>query len=101
MTKDKCLRCGKCCVVWFIIRNNIVYYKDCRYLLKTISSTSCSIYQNRIGKSLGYGNTCYPRAQLNFNIPDCPFNRKGLPTHPVYDPKFKKVKIIPLIGVIK
>jgi len=72
----KCLKCGKCCVV-FDGKN----WVDCKYLTNT---KLCSIYRDRIGKKLGYGFICARRKDLHFNIPKCPYNKKKWKAHPFY-----------------
>lgn len=80
-TKVKCLRCGKCCVVL----NDKGVWEYCKYLRWLSSGISyCIIYNNRIGANLGHGFICGYRDDLHYNIPDCPYNKKGLNTHPAY-----------------
>lgn len=77
--KVRCKKCGKCCIIYNYIKQTWV---SCPYLdNKTLL---CTIYKKRLGKYLGFGFTCEKRKDLKFNIPDCPYNRKGLKTHPAY-----------------
>lgn len=78
---SKCKRCGKCCIVkgeqntWF----------SCRYLVKTIYGTTfCPIYRHRLGVIIGEKQFCWYRKEWKHNIPDCPFNKENLNTHPAY-----------------
>lgn len=75
----KCLRCGKCCVIF-----NGRIWVPCRYLERTYyGKTHCNIYNVRLYEPLGYGFYCGWRVHLPYDIPDCPYNT-GKPIHPAY-----------------
>ena len=63
---DKCLRCGKCCV--------LADGKDCRYLVWEGDKSRCSVYADRLGKVTGGTETCIRRSESIFDYPDCPYN---------------------------
>lgn len=78
--KAECKRCGKCCVVY-----NGKNWEDCQFLVRDgLKHTYCMGYTKRIGRDLGYGFVCGYRKDLHFNIPGCPYNKKGLNIHPAY-----------------
>lgn len=79
--EDKCLRCGKCCVI-----HEWEGWTWCKYLhvpTEPNEKFSCTIYKNRIGKNLGSGFKCGYRKDLPWDIPECPYNT-GKPIHPAY-----------------
>jgi len=79
--KIKCKRCGKCCVVL----DSKGLPKPCRYLLHYVSGkTRCIIYMHRIGVIIGKDQFCNSRRYLPCNIPDCPYNKEGLPPQSEY-----------------
>jgi len=76
---DKCLRCGKCCVIF-----NGRIWVPCRWLQKNKDGTTyCNIYNVRLHEPLGYGFYCGYREHLPYDIPGCPYNT-GKPIHPFY-----------------
>jgi hypothetical protein len=76
--KDKCLRCGKCCIVL----NSVGRWVDCFYLTRDIKGfCTCRIYHKRFKKK---GLKCHLRTDIPYNFPDCPYNKKGLNIHPAY-----------------
>jgi hypothetical protein len=78
--KVNCRRCGKCCILF-----NGEKWIECPYLFHTSRKiTLCTIYSRRLGKQIGYGYVCNRRKNLKYNIPECPYNKKGLKTHPAY-----------------
>lgn len=83
--KDKCKRCGKCCIVW---ANG--HWEDCRYLIKYVGAsgkgftTHCSIYQHRLYAIIGIKQFCNKRDRTSYNIPGCPYNKEGQKTQENY-----------------
>jgi len=80
-SEDKCLKCGKCCVIYSPEKG---WYK-CPYLDK---NNLCTIYQDRLGQSISPHWRCGSREALPWDIPGCPYNT-GKPLHPCYNPNYK------------
>lgn len=79
--EDKCLRCGRCCVVF---NPTLDEWEDCPYLIHTDDGkTECSVYETRLDRDLGFNCKCTYRDNIPFDIPGCPYNR-GYPRHPAY-----------------
>ena len=74
----KCKKCGLCCIIEIDTRQ----WRYCKYL--DTKTNLCTVYNDRIGKDLGYGYTCVRRKDLHFNIPGCPYNKKRYKPHPAY-----------------
>jgi len=80
--KDRCRRCGLCCLVYNFDKDK---YQYCPYLLHYKNKkTRCMIYSHRIGVINGYQQACTTRDKLTFNFPGCPYNRTNLDMHPHY-----------------
>lgn len=78
--KNKCLRCGRCCIVKSVSGN----WLDCRYLVRdSVGFCTCIIYRKRFRKRSN-GFICHKRIDVQYNFPNCSFNRKGLNIHPAY-----------------
>ena len=80
ISKIRCHRCGKCCIVK--IHGQWV---DCSFLIKYMDDkTRCMIYRHRVGAIVAPGQFCLSRVNVHFNYPDCAYNRHKWPLHPKY-----------------
>lgn len=85
--KIKCLRCGKCCVVFDREHGVWSPCKFLRIIPAGRGKTRCQIYNRRLGTDLGNGFKCRLRSQVSFDYPGCPYNT-GKPMHPAYRPRY-------------
>ena len=68
MTKkleELCNHCGGCCKVkvegeWI----------DCQFR----ENGKCSVYEDRLGRAIGWGFFCRPRECGGYDVPGCPYN---------------------------
>lgn len=73
ITKDLCLRCGKCCR--YVTRRGVVTSIKCKYLVEeSDGKTSCSIYEKRLGAQTILDNVCMLRSDSRPIIKGCPYN---------------------------
>jgi len=80
--KDKCLRCGRCCVVYDYEHEIFI---TCRYLIcYNTGKTRCMIYPHRVGAINGKNQYCHLREEVEQNFPGCPYNKQEYPMHPAY-----------------
>lgn len=83
LSKNKCLRCGQCCI-WF--DPVALYWKECRFLARDNKGfTTCMKYHKRIGTCLSNFYTCNYREDIHWNFPDCLYNKENWPMHPAYE----------------
>jgi len=73
-----CKRCGKCCVIYNPFTGS---WEPCKYLA---DGNECLIYNDRIGKEIGYGFVCLHHKNWIWDIPGCTYFTGKKPIHPAY-----------------